>query len=279
MFVPRPLLILSILTACVTPMQRHFEGAQRCRFVQKDHACAIAHYTWMLEHGAPTALIDRAQTRLEAGDRRGALADADEAVARLGSMSAYMNRANIRADLQRVRQVGAQDAAAHTDPPLDFAGAVDDFTGCIARASRTYAREETWMLHQCFKGRRDVKRLLGRDASDDDAAFKRIACGECDAGIQCDTESGCELNMQPARSSSGSWSTSSGSPSQGGGGGAWYYSWSCTGQCSPGQLAIKGTEGPFPTEDGCNAARNGDSRRDLVKQSGNVGSVGYCERR
>ena len=85
---------------------------------------------------------------------------------------------------------------------------------------------------------------------------------------------GCNVSRTPAARDTGG-----GGGGGGGETGAWYYSWSCTGECSPGQLAIEGTEGPFPTEDGCNAVRNGDSRKQLVQQPGNVGSVGFCERR
>ena len=58
--------------------------------------------------------------------------------------------------------------------------------------------------------------------------------------------------------------------------GAWYYTWSCSGECAPNQLAIKGYEGPFATEDDCNSVRNGDSRRDTFVAPGNLGGLDFC---
>jgi hypothetical protein len=58
--------------------------------------------------------------------------------------------------------------------------------------------------------------------------------------------------------------------------GAWYYTWSCSGECAPGQLAINGYEGPFASEDECNATRNGDSRRDTFVGPGNLGGLDFC---
>jgi hypothetical protein len=58
--------------------------------------------------------------------------------------------------------------------------------------------------------------------------------------------------------------------------GAWYYTWSCSGECAPGQLAIKGYEGPFASEDECNSVRNADTRRDSFVAQGNLGGLDFC---
>lgn len=274
------------LAACATasPMQQHFETASRCHYVDKNYPCAIEQYTWMLDHGAgPDTLVSRARARLEGGDRAGAIADVNQAVDRSPTMSMYYARASIVSDIESIRQIGLADARARANPPLDLEAAVGDLTKCISLAPRSPSDGELTTLIMCFKDRRDLRAALGQDSSSDDKSFKRLACQQCNSGKQCFTDSGCTLNMPAPQSSGGggSWSGSStaSSSGDGGGAGAWYYSWSCSGQCAPDRLAISGTEGPFPTEEGCNAARNGDSRRDLVQQSGNVGSVGYCERK
>jgi hypothetical protein len=58
--------------------------------------------------------------------------------------------------------------------------------------------------------------------------------------------------------------------------GAWYYTWSCSGECAPGQLAINGYEGPFASEDECNSVRNADSRKDTFVAEGNLGGLDFC---
>ncbi|CAN5692549.1 hypothetical protein BH11MYX3_BH11MYX3_32650 [soil metagenome] len=57
---------------------------------------------------------------------------------------------------------------------------------------------------------------------------------------------------------------------------AWYYKWSCAGACAPNQLAIRGVTGPFPSEEMCNDARWGDSRRWEFVGPGNLGGLGSC---
>ena len=59
--------------------------------------------------------------------------------------------------------------------------------------------------------------------------------------------------------------------------GAWYYKWSCAGQCAPNQLAISGVSAGYPTEEMCNDARWGDPNRTYFQQSGNLGSLTPCE--
>lgn len=261
-------------------MQQHGNAAMQCQG-EKNYPCAIEHYTWMIDHGAAEfAIIQRAYVRRDSGDRAGALADANLAVQRSPTMSSYYARGNLLADLDGIAQIGYADANARANPPLDLAAAEADFTSCIGMAPRAPTEVENTSLIMCFKGRRDVRAILGKDSSGDDGSFRRMACDQCNRGVQCFTDSGCTLYM-PSSGGGGGGGGSSDTGVGGGAGeaGAWYYSWSCTGECSPGQLAIKGTEGPFPTEDGCNAVRNGDSRKQLVQQPGNVGSVGFCERR
>ena len=58
---------------------------------------------------------------------------------------------------------------------------------------------------------------------------------------------------------------------------SWYYQWSCTGECSPGELAISGVEGPFSSEAECDSVREGDSyHHDLPLQPGNAGLFESC---
>jgi hypothetical protein len=59
--------------------------------------------------------------------------------------------------------------------------------------------------------------------------------------------------------------------------GAWYYKWSCAGQCAPNQLAISGVSAGYPTEELCNDARWGDPNRTYFLESGNLGSLTSCE--
>ncbi len=58
--------------------------------------------------------------------------------------------------------------------------------------------------------------------------------------------------------------------------GAWYYTWSCAGACAPNQLAIRGVSGPFASEEMCNDARWGDSRRHEFIGPGNLGGLSSC---
>ena len=58
--------------------------------------------------------------------------------------------------------------------------------------------------------------------------------------------------------------------------GAWYYKWSCAGACAPNQLAIRGVSGPFSSEEMCNDARWGDSRRWEFVGPGNLGGLSSC---
>lgn len=57
---------------------------------------------------------------------------------------------------------------------------------------------------------------------------------------------------------------------------AWYFNWSCTGQCAPGDLAVTGTEGPFDSYESCDAARWNHPMRTTVLESGNFGNVDTC---
>lgn len=56
----------------------------------------------------------------------------------------------------------------------------------------------------------------------------------------------------------------------------WYYEWSCTGRCAPGELVRKGREGPFPTEEACNWARDNDGRATEFVSEGNLGGLSSC---
>lgn len=57
---------------------------------------------------------------------------------------------------------------------------------------------------------------------------------------------------------------------------AWYFKWNCTGQCSPGELAITGIEGPYATKDECESARWDHPNRLRTQEPGNVGSNDFC---
>ncbi len=59
--------------------------------------------------------------------------------------------------------------------------------------------------------------------------------------------------------------------------GPWYYEWSCTGRCAPGQLAISGREGPFLSRADCDYARDRDPRADEFVSEGNLGGLEFCE--
>lgn len=59
--------------------------------------------------------------------------------------------------------------------------------------------------------------------------------------------------------------------------GPWYYEWSCTGRCAPGQLAISGREGPFDSREDCEYARAHDARSDYFVSEGNLGGLEFCE--
>lgn len=61
------------------------------------------------------------------------------------------------------------------------------------------------------------------------------------------------------------------------GAGPWYYEWSCTGRCAPGQLAISGREGPFLSREDCDYARDRDPRADEFVAEGNLGGLEFCE--
>jgi hypothetical protein len=58
---------------------------------------------------------------------------------------------------------------------------------------------------------------------------------------------------------------------------AWYYTWQCSGECAPGQLAISGVEGPFASYEECDGVRSADSRRDYFLAEGNLGGLNLCE--
>lgn len=60
---------------------------------------------------------------------------------------------------------------------------------------------------------------------------------------------------------------------------AWYYEWWCTGECSPGQLTISGTEGPFETREECERVKGEDPRDDYFIAPGNFGGLSSCENR
>jgi hypothetical protein len=60
---------------------------------------------------------------------------------------------------------------------------------------------------------------------------------------------------------------------------AWWYTWSCSGQCAPGQLAITGVEGPFASQAECDSVRSRDGRADWFMASGNLGGLTFCEER
>jgi hypothetical protein len=57
---------------------------------------------------------------------------------------------------------------------------------------------------------------------------------------------------------------------------AWYYTWTCTGNCAPGELASTGTSQGYDTEGECDGARASDPVNQLIMQSGNLGSISYC---
>lgn len=59
--------------------------------------------------------------------------------------------------------------------------------------------------------------------------------------------------------------------------GVWYYEWSCTGRCAPGQLAVSGREGPFMSRADCEYARDHDQRADEFVADGNLGGLAFCE--
>ena len=58
--------------------------------------------------------------------------------------------------------------------------------------------------------------------------------------------------------------------------GVWYYTWNCSGQCAPNQLAITGREGPFASQDECDSVRSADSRRETFVAEGNLGGLDFC---
>lgn len=59
--------------------------------------------------------------------------------------------------------------------------------------------------------------------------------------------------------------------------GVWYYEWSCTGRCAPGQLAVSGREGPFLSRADCEYARDHDQRANEFVAEGNLGGLEFCE--
>ncbi|MCE9576343.1 MAG: hypothetical protein K8W52_24560 [Deltaproteobacteria bacterium] len=58
--------------------------------------------------------------------------------------------------------------------------------------------------------------------------------------------------------------------------GPWYYEWSCSGACAPGQLAISGREGPFASRADCEYARDHDSRENDFVAPGSLGGLDFC---
>lgn len=58
--------------------------------------------------------------------------------------------------------------------------------------------------------------------------------------------------------------------------GSWYYNWSCTGECAPGQLAISGREGPFASREDCDYARDHDANAQWFVAPGNLGGLDFC---
>lgn len=59
--------------------------------------------------------------------------------------------------------------------------------------------------------------------------------------------------------------------------GAWYYKWSCSGQCAPNQLAISGVSAGYPTREMCEQDRWNDSRREEFLRPGNLGGLTSCD--
>jgi hypothetical protein len=59
--------------------------------------------------------------------------------------------------------------------------------------------------------------------------------------------------------------------------GPWYYTWSCAGDCAPGQLTIEGREGPFLSRADCEYARDHDRRAVEFVEPGNLGGLASCE--
>ena len=57
---------------------------------------------------------------------------------------------------------------------------------------------------------------------------------------------------------------------------SWWYTWTCTGNCSSGQLAATGVRGPYSSEGDCDGARGSDPVNELIMESGNLGSISYC---
>lgn len=58
---------------------------------------------------------------------------------------------------------------------------------------------------------------------------------------------------------------------------AWYYKWSCAGECAPGRLAIRGVSAGYPTKEMCEQDRWNDSRREEFLRPGNLGGLTSCE--
>lgn len=61
--------------------------------------------------------------------------------------------------------------------------------------------------------------------------------------------------------------------------GAWYYKWSCAGECAnvQGRLAISGVSAGYPTREMCDEDRWNDPRRHEFIRPGNLGGLSFCE--
>lgn len=276
----------AVATACGGGQKRTaFDRGAFC-YSKRDYACVETELTRAIQSGinVNASYQLRARARLDAGNRIGALEDADALVRMTPNAASYSERAAIRSDIKRARELGAwEPVISSANPKLDLHGAWDDLTKCIALTPRNPSDPELDLMAECYHDRADVAAGLGRNDPDDMAQFKRVMCGVCSRGSMCDPASGCQLNLGTSSGGGGRVGYSGGGGGYagggGGGGGAWYYSWSCSGQCAPGNLGASGTEGPFPSQAACDAARSSDSRQQLVLQSGNFGNVGYCEQR
>jgi hypothetical protein len=267
------------LVGCATPIQQHAEAAMVCEG-NKDYRCAIENIDWILANGGDASwYMNRARVRLVAGDRAGAIEDANRAVDLEKNMGTLFGRALILGDLARVQLIGFADASASSSPPIDVDGAITDLTQCIAMVPANPSEDEESMLIQCLWARRELKIVTGQDYASDDATFRRLACQQCSRGKQCNTASGCSLAMPAPLPASGlGWSSSgeSPTPSPGGAGGGWWYTRSCSGACAPHDLAVSDKAGPFANEEQCNAARSHDPHQQTILEPGNFGTLGNC---
>jgi hypothetical protein len=193
-----------LVSACVSEHAGRFDRAMSC-LGQKDWACTERDFGWIIDNhpaGLQEALGWRAETRLMAGDRRGAIADGDLLVQKFpGDMRSHYTRGRARADYDRLRTLGASVVRANTDPPVDFEGAKADFTRCAGLASASPAKTEYVAISGCLKGIWEMKELLGQDATDDEQAYRSFATRMCDEGLGCDTEIGLHVSTEAAPAS------------------------------------------------------------------------------